>query len=1703
MYPKYKNINDKIIILKEKILNTIFRINNIEKNNEICGLLFNNKELSNIHFADYSYIISQSFSHIIIKFNEIKENDYFKKLMIKVLVKFTDYNLINAFDNFNKNILINYECTLFYLDLIIETLNQLKHLESTLNKKLFESLNYLTVICQNQYNKKLQFFNQNFFEKLLIKIIYLLLNTKGKFNIKENCHLFENLKIFLKIINDEYKIQLFIILFSGLFTFNLKNNENNNFLLNNINDIDYNFFSNLNIEKLNSDLFDYLNSFIKLFIDSDPEIKIINLLINYFSQIFHIFNNTFFSQYDNIINKKEILKRDYYFSLCSFFHIFTDKNIYYYFYLYLIKYAQTISDNIGIFELFIDLRPVLMNIYKLCFPPFYFQIIIELITDINNIQKNLIYIKELLDMILNIEYIEPNLIHEYKNHQSISNTLHLLKIFYFITKDKEICKNIFKYNLIEYFFKFFENLTKYKFIFSRYLMPIYIDDELEEKCIMEMIFNIMMSLIEENNDENIFKIFFDFFCENNEIKNNNIEGFKSIIFIFDLLNKSPLNNNNAIIESKDTINNIKSENYCSQDLEKYLSTKNYNKKEKYLLIEFLIFLQSMKLNNKEKNLNKDNNIDIIGNKVTFLDKFINMLIDDLLILINNISYIKKSKTDIIYDNFIDSILNLKAEDKIITKSILDNIDIAKNEKKNFNLKNNIKNINIYFTSFKCLLEHKCLLYEKNPFNDNIINIEKGKENIYSYFDIGNNNILCFKKDLLLKDFAIYFNDIFFYDKNFIKIKSSFYYNYKKFLTKEKLEYEYPSLNYPSKLKNFSSNKYALPKIFLTYDYKLYQNKYFNLLYPKIKQNLIKNRYPLFPSHYAYYSELLKNNIQPQILAQELKCELIVVKHIIFGEILFYNNFFIFKSNKDEENKKNILNNYEKNIKYIFSSGIKEIQFLDKIIIISYEDIEEIFLRYFAYIPQAIEIFLKNGKSYIFNFFNQNNLKLFIDTISSNSKLYNYNIIKEPKKQFETLNLTKKWEKNEISNYQYLLYLNKYSSRTYNDYNQYPIFPWVTLSKNYAPEKKIFSKKNTVIYRDMKYFMYTQTETGKEEALFSYQSSEHENSKNPVHFRLHYSTGGYILLYLMRISPFMEEHIRLQGGVFDNPGRMMHSIEEMLNIIRDYKDCREIIPEFFTSIEYFLNLNYVFFGQRSGTDQLVHNLIVPEINLSHKKLANFIYFNQLLLNNDLDDIYIGLKKCKIYHWINLVFGEKQFPKSLQNYNAFDKHSYRQLYSLENSLKNLRKKKLTEKEIITKMKSKLLYILYFGQCPVQMFDSKLKKKTNYNYNTNYKEYNLLNVTNVKVICFWLSNETDYEYIFFMVKHIKEKNVGILIYDKNMNYKSEINIGKIKLYNLENYLTKSNNNKIEEENPKLTREETFEKFTVLNKLKSKDIDYIELFELYYLNPSDAVLDFYDQYNIYLFIARNKDNTIKIFSNKNTLKGIIKLKNFVSVLHKKDKNIFFSGLSDGTLIEWELEYDKLLILKNILLKREIKAHNNCLITAINYNEKHNIILTSDINGFLFIRKYYDFEMLCKIKLDENNCFINKIFVNDYNFIYTINNNMNKFKKFICIYSLNGILIEKSKLHTIIDSYELKNGKIIFNRLKKTELFIFGFNNEIKEKDEALIVENIFNKFEIYEYDYINNFAIKDSNIYIILKNGKFIKGYYSNLDLVNYGVN
>lgn len=56
----------------------------------------------------------------------------------------------------------------------------------------------------------------------------------------------------------------------------------------------------------------------------------------------------------------------------------------------------------------------------------------------------------------------------------------------------------------------------------------------------------------------------------------------------------------------------------------------------------------------------------------------------------------------------------------------------------------------------------------------------------------------------------------------------------------------------------------------------------------------------------------------------------------------------------------------------------------------------------------------------------------------------------PKQLFRSANMTQRWQRREISNFEYLMYLNTISGRTYQDLNQYPVFPWIIA--DYESEK---------------------------------------------------------------------------------------------------------------------------------------------------------------------------------------------------------------------------------------------------------------------------------------------------------------------------------------------------------------------------------------------------------------------------------------------------------------------------------------------------------------------------------------------------------------------------------------------------------------------------------------------------------------------------
>lgn len=48
----------------------------------------------------------------------------------------------------------------------------------------------------------------------------------------------------------------------------------------------------------------------------------------------------------------------------------------------------------------------------------------------------------------------------------------------------------------------------------------------------------------------------------------------------------------------------------------------------------------------------------------------------------------------------------------------------------------------------------------------------------------------------------------------------------------------------------------------------------------------------------------------------------------------------------------------------------------------------------------------------------------------------------PRQLFKHSDMPQKWQRREISNFDYLMFLNTVAGRTYNDLNQYPVFPWV-------------------------------------------------------------------------------------------------------------------------------------------------------------------------------------------------------------------------------------------------------------------------------------------------------------------------------------------------------------------------------------------------------------------------------------------------------------------------------------------------------------------------------------------------------------------------------------------------------------------------------------------------------------------------------------
>ena len=234
-------------------------------------------------------------------------------------------------------------------------------------------------------------------------------------------------------------------------------------------------------------------------------------------------------------------------------------------------------------------------------------------------------------------------------------------------------------------------------------------------------------------------------------------------------------------------------------------------------------------------------------------------------------------------------------------------------------------------------------------------------------------------------------------------------------------------------------------------------------------------------------------------------------------------------------------------------------------------------------------------------------------------------------------MTQKWQRREISNFEYLMFLNTIAGRTYNDLNQYPVFPWVITNYD-SPELDLSSPNN---FRDLSKPIGALNQSRREYFETRYNSWEHDQIP-PFHYGTHYSTSAFTLNYLIRLEPFTSMFLALQGGKFDHPNRLFSSMRaSWSNCQRDTSDVKELIPEFYYLPEMFVNSsNYRLGALDDGTK--VDDVELPPWANSPEE---FVRINRQALESEF-------VSCQLHQWIDLIFGYKQKgPEAVRATNVF--------------------------------------------------------------------------------------------------------------------------------------------------------------------------------------------------------------------------------------------------------------------------------------------------------------------------------------------------------------------------------------------------------------------------------------------------------------------
>ena len=890
-----------------------------------------------------------------------------------------------------------------------------------------------------------------------------------------------------------------------------------------------------------------------------------------------------------------------------------------------------------------------------------------------------------------------------------------------------------------------------------------------------------------------------------------------------------------------------------------------------------------------------------------------------------------------------------------------------------------------------------------------------------------------------------------------------------------------------------------------------------------------------------------------IIENQYNCCIVKQTHHIKGYI--YTEKTGIKFCFDPESRKNDTNDslendptYDRDMNCCFGSIFKtNKRDKDKINFkIEYENIKFMFLRYYFYIQSSIEIYTKNNKVYFLNFKTNKDLLSFTnDVLGHKNDKFDFSEIKADDHKgkkllgYESINpnpnnktkeffITTKMQEGQshnISNLEYLMWLNIYAGRSFNDLTQYPVFPWLitnfseneidyekdyrdlnlpmgmlSLTEKGETRKENYNETYNMVKNDLKEmfpdFNYSDFLKKQDDYYESYRNKKKKkvdkDDKNteenildvnhlPYFYGSHYSNPTYISHYLSRIFPYSFVAIEIHGEKFDDPDRLFLSMNKTFISASSLKDdVRELIPEFFILPEFLINKNNLNLDQgKTGSN-------------NNKSMINYVELPPWSKNNA--SIFVAemrriLEKgeFKLNKWIDLIFGSNQRgEKAEENKNIFKAQSYERMVIIDD---------ITDPE----HRNVLMRLIEIGVTPLQIFSSDSKPQMDKKQCLE-KSPIYLNAKgnfiyeNKKLVCKIIKSKN-------FINIIKKINENEKCSKNKINALDKIDCGNLRIIKMM---------QIEHNNIKIYTN-TNHWYNIKYSPNSKDLSPDESIPIevdnisskygnsYKINDVDFPLIIYDNWR-YLIKGGFLDGRIEfnslISEQKEELISISIYNKFgcciTTMVISKDENYLLCGTKEGLLLSFTINK------KKITFKNNLFIHSKPII-SISINDTLNMFATSSKDGFIMLYTLPSYELVRSI-------YIPSLFKDESEFLYAdkvflsncplpcITVYISK-KKLFKTFTINGHFIQDLKEEEEINY--IKN-PIVFTSFDYQDYLIYGTNNgliRIRKFPEMELVHSVnpFNNDKSIEclcisLDQKYCFAWSSSNEIAVISNS-FIK--------------